>query len=194
MSDATAQQLKRAEAALADRQKAADEAKDALVRLVAEGLPTRIDAIAKQTAQAQPEVTKTLGVDGVKQLRADLATKADELAAELIEDGVDKIDWPEETSEWSRTTARNVHSAFFHYFYGRRANGIAAVFKDHGYDVRDDNAQRSQGLVHPHSLYREDDMTVVAEAQNALGAARRDFANAKKADDADIVSGIWGDS
>ena len=76
MSDATAQQLKRAEAALADRQKAADEAKDALVRLVAEDLPTRIDAIAKQTAQAQPEVTKTLGVDGVKQLRADLGRES----------------------------------------------------------------------------------------------------------------------
>jgi hypothetical protein len=34
MSDATAQQLKRSEDALAERQKEADEAKDALVRLV----------------------------------------------------------------------------------------------------------------------------------------------------------------
>jgi hypothetical protein len=37
-------------------------------------------------------------------------------------------------------------------------------------------------------------MTAVAEAQNALGAASRDYVNAKKADDTDIVSDIWGDS
>lgn len=194
MSDVPAKELKRTAAVLVERQKDAAEAKDALVRLVAEALPEKMDSIAKQAAQAQPEVTKALGVDGVKQLRVDLATEGNELAVELVEDGVNKLEWPGESSEWSRTTARDVHSAFFHYFYGRRVNRIAAIFKDRGYDVHDDNAQRSQGLVHPHSLYREDDMTAVAEAQGAVDAARGDYAKAKKADDADIVSDIWGDS
>ena len=194
MSDATAKELKRTAAVVTERQKEAGEAKNSLLRLVAERLPARIDAIAKQTAQAQPDVTKVLGVDGVKQFRADLATSADKLAAELVEDGVDKVEWPEGSSEWSPATARNVHGAFFHYFYGKRANGIAAIFKDRGYDVHDDNVQRSQGLVHPHSLYREDDMTAVAEAQSAVDASRRDYAKAKKTDDTDIVSDLWGDS
>lgn len=190
MSDLTATELKRTASILAERETDANEARHALVLLVAEGLAEGTDSIAKQTAQAQPEVTKALGADGVKQLRADLAAKADELAVELTDDGVGKLEWPGESSEWSKTTSRDVHSAFFHYFYGRRATGIASVFKEYGYHVHDDNAQRAQGLVHPHSLYREEDMKAVAEAQSAVDAARRDYFKAKKADDADIVSDI----
>lgn len=193
MSESTAQELKRAETAVEARQQAADEEKRACLRVVAEGLPAAIDGIAKRTAQAQPDVTKALGVDGITKLRADLAAKASELAVEL-EDAIERIEWPSPSSEWSTTSKRDVQSALFHYFYGGRANRVAAIFKQRGYAIEDDNHQRSQGLVHPHSFYREDDFVAVADAQNSLAAARRDYDEAKKADDEDTVSGIWGDS
>ena len=193
MSESTTQELLKAKAAVTEQRQAADSAKDALTRQIAEGLPTRIDAIAKRAAQAEPEVTKELGAEGVRKLRAELAAEAKKLGAEL-NGAADQINWPIPYSDYSQSSTQEVQNAFFHYFYGERVNRVASIFKKRGYDIHDDNSQRSQGIVHPHSLYEKDDMAAVAEAQNALAAAERDYVKAKQADDDDIVADIWSDS
>lgn len=82
-------------------------------------------------------------------------------------------------SGFDKMDARKIHSALFQYMYGKRVDKLAAVFKRHGYSIHDDNAQRTQGLVLPQSLYEEDNFDPVAEVLNALGEADRRVASAK---------------
>lgn len=193
MSDETVQQLKEAEAVVAERRKDAENRKRECLKVLADRIPAEVEKIAKRTAQSQPEVTKALGSAGIRELRRQLAERASELAAE-IESAVDQIQWPSSESEWSPVLPRHVHSALFKFMYGQRVDSLAAIFKRHGYSIHDDNARRSQSLVMPQSLYREDDFSAVAEALTSLAKAERDCAKAKAADDEVIVDAIWDDA
>lgn len=87
-----------------------------------------------------------------------------------------------------------MHSALFNYLYGRRVGSLAAVLKEHGFDVRDDNAQRSQSAVLPQSLYDQNSFGALADALSTLSRARNALASARRADDRDIVEDLWRSS
>lgn len=170
----------------------ADQQKNECLTQVAEGLPDKVDGLAKRVAHAEPEVTKARGKEGIEQLRTELAHEAALLAAD-IQGAADEIKWPIPQSEFDKAEARKIHSALFQYMYGGRVDKLAAVFKRHGYSIHDNNSQRTQGLVVPQSLYEEDKFGPVTEALNALGEAERRVARAKAADDNSTVNDIWGD-
>lgn len=70
-----------------------DRAKAAFLAGVVEDMPDRVDALARRTAQEQPDVTKALGRDRIQWLRAELAG-----AALSVGDGLlaasSSIEWP----------------------------------------------------------------------------------------------------
>ena len=191
MSEETKRRLQEATAAAAQVRAVAGQKKIECLSQIAVGLAGRLDMIAKQVAQAEPEVTKTLGKDGIQQLRAELANEAQLLAAD-IQSAADRIKWPVH-SGYGKIEARKIHSSLFDYLYGTRVNKIAAVFKRHGYSVRDDNRERTQGLVLPQQLYEEDQFRELAQALSALGEAEDAVKAAQATDDRSTVDDIWGE-
>ncbi len=195
MSAETALELARAASLLSTRRAEADSAKRTCLESIAADLPAAVDRIAKRTAQAEPEVTKSLGKTGIATLRGELKTKADELALEIAS-AIDEFGWPyvetSKSSYVSSVTPGQVNQAFFKFAYGRRTNALAAVFKKHGYSIHDDNSQRSQGLVLPQYLCEDQHFEQVATALSSLAKAHMAFNVAKAADDKDIVNEILG--
>jgi hypothetical protein len=192
MSNETAQKLEETKAAEMKRRAEADDRKWKCLAAVARGIPACADEIAKRAAHHQPDVAKALGSEGIKDLRRKLADAADVIAPE-VEAAAEQIEWPRPQSEYSRVEPRDIHSALFKFLYGRRVGSLAAILKCRGFSIRDDNAQRSQGLVLPQSLYDEGDFAAVAEALNSLTTAERAVAAAKTADDRDVVDALWDD-
>lgn len=83
--------------------------------------------------------------------------------------------------EYSQTPRpRDIESAFFHYFYGKRTNAIVGILESHGYV----SAHHAPAIVQPKCLYRDDDMAEVAEALDRLAEARRAYMSAKPDHDA----------
>lgn len=192
MSNETARKVAEAEALESEQRTKADERIRECLSGIASELPGRIDNIAKHTAQNQPDVTKSLGSDGLKVLRRELADSANQLTSEL-EDAADKIKWPQASSEYSLVSTRDIRSALFGFLNGPRVGRLAAVFNRHGFSVGDTSG-RSQTLILPQSLYEEKTFAPVAEALNSLGKAERDLASAKAADDKDTVASLWDGS
>ena len=192
VSEQTAQKLQEATAEMAARQLEADSLKHELLAKVAQGMPTRLQDIAKRTAHSQPDVTRQLGSEGISVLRRELVEQAEVIATELTA-AADDIKWPTRQSEYSPIITRDIHSALFHYLRGHRTNSLAAIFKRHGFAIQDDNAQRAQSLIHPQQLYNQDDFAEVAAALNAVADAEKAVAAAKAEDDRDTVDALWGD-
>jgi hypothetical protein len=192
MSNETARKVAEAEALESEQCAKADERIRECLSGIASGLPGRIDKIAKRTALNQPEVAKTLGSEGLKVLRRELADSAQELAPEL-EGAADKIKWPQASSEYSGVSTRDIHSALFKFLHGPHVDKLAAVFKRHGFSVGDAHRD-SQSLILPQDLYEEKTFAPVAEALNSLGKAQQDLASAKATHDQDTVASLWDNS
>jgi hypothetical protein len=192
VSEETTQKLREATAAAAARRAEAGVLKEQCIAEVAGGMAARVDEIAKRTAHAQPDVAKQLGSAGIQTLRKELAEQAELIAAELAT-AAGQLQWPIRQSQYSSIRPRDVHSTLFQYLYGRRMNSLAAIFKRHGFEVHDDNAHRTQGLIYPQSIYNESDFVELAEALNALADAEKAVAEAKADDDRDTVDALWGD-
>lgn len=192
MTDETARMLEEALDDEVAAQANADEFKRACLAYVAEELPGRLDAFAKTVAQGQPDVTRSLGAEGVRQLRSELETEATSLAGEL-KDSVGQISWPSSRSRYSQVDNDSIRTALFEYLSGVRVGKIAAIFKYHGYDIQDDNAQSGQGLVDPLSLYDESQFGLLARALKDLDSAKRHVASARTAHDNATVDDLWGD-
>lgn len=192
MSDDTQRRLEEAVSAASRVRDEANQKKNECLNQVADGLPGKLDALAKGVAQAEPEVTKTLGKAGIQQLRTELANEGAVLAAD-IRGAVDRVKWPMPHSDFDKVEPRKIHSALFEYMYGLRVDKLAAVFKRHGFSIHEDNSRRTQGLVLPQSLYDEDAFGPVAQALNALGEAERAVSKAKAEDDRSTVDDIWGE-
>jgi hypothetical protein len=191
MSEATMRALQEALTAAARLRQEAEQQKNECLAQIAEALPGKADGLAKRIATAEPEVTKSLGKEGIGQFRTELAHEAAVLAKD-IRGAVAEINWPMPKSTFDKVDTRKIHSAIFGYMYGQRVNKLADVFKRHGYSIHD-NAQHSQGIVAPQNLYEEEKFGSVAAALNALGEAERKVTKARTADDNSTVDDIWGD-
>lgn len=189
MSDETSSGVAEAAAVEARAQGEVDEQVASVLERIADGLPTAVDELAKRIAHEQVDNTKRLGPEGLRQLKNSLSERSTALAADLRA-AAGQIEWPVH----SHVRTHDVHSALFSYLYGRRVGSLAAVLKEHGFDVRDDNAQRSQSAVLPQSLYDQKSFGALADALSALSRARNTLASARQADDRDIVEDLWGSS
>lgn len=190
MTEETARKLQEAEAAEERAASAADAEKRACLQQVALNLPTKLDAFAKTVARDEPEVTKSLGADKLKQLRSDLAGAATSLGTDL-QGAIDQIKWPSAGSQYSSVTAGDIHSALFNYMYGQRVDQLAAVFTRYGYSVRHGSHQNANTHIVPQQLYEEAWFGSVAEALQQLGAAKRETERARKMDNDSVVDTMW---
>ena len=190
MNEESSQAVVEATRNLAEACVRAEEQQTACLASIVDGLPAAVDGVAKLAALAEPEVTKELGAEGVRTLKEELHEQVLILAADL-QTSRDRIEWP--TSE-SGVRPHDVHSALFSYLYGPRLDAVAAVLKRHGYDVRDQNAQRTQGLLLPQYLYDQDGFVLLAQALTNLGKALGDVRRAQANQDAEAVERLWGSS
>jgi hypothetical protein len=192
MSDETARNVARAKAVESELHAQADERIRECLGGIARGIPSRLDDLAKRTAQSQPEVTKQLGSSGLKTFREELAAAAQQLAME-VEGAGNEIKWPQAASDHSKADTGKVHSALFDFLYGSRLDKLAAVFKRYGFSVGD-SPGHSQAFLLPQYLYQQDAFLPVAELLNSLWQAQRALAVEIAADDEAIVGSLWDGS
>jgi len=189
MSNETSQSLREAQAMLAQAQKDADAAEQECLDAVAFDLPERIQSLAHAVALAEPDVTRGLGKEGVLRFRADLDQASKAVVADL-QSATKTVKWPDAADY--HDTSHDVHSALCSYLGGRLVDSIAAVFKNHGFDVGD-RSSRGQSLVYPALLLGQPQTSTVAAALKSLAAAKSAVVKAKKADDDADVNDLWGD-
>lgn len=194
MSEETALALKEAEANYSALEKEIDAYKEEFLAAVAVHVPRKVTEFAKKTALSEPEVTKALGAEGVKAMRGELESLAEQLAKDVA-GGAFAIEWPT-PSLYSAAKFNDLHSALFRYMRPK-VDKIAGVFKRNGYNVYDNNAQRSQGLVLPQWFYSEGDLTEqttpLLKGLSRLAKAELAVEKAKKAHDDSTVGDLWGD-
>jgi hypothetical protein len=191
MSTETAQRVAQAEAFASEQRAQADKQIAECLSGIASGLPGRIDDVAKRTAHNQPDVARSLGTDGVNVLRRELADAAQQLGSEL-EGSADEIRWPQ-ASGVTRIDYRQIHEALSAFLTGPRLDGIAAVFRRHGFSAGSRSGP-SQTLVLPQDLYDQTSFIPVAAALSLLGTAELSLASAKADDDRATVDSLWDDS
>lgn len=184
MTDESKAALQQAIETMSAARSDADRETRACLEQIANDLPTRASEIAKRIAIDQPEVTKSLGKEGVAEMRSDLQGAAEELGRQFIAAG-DEIEWPLGTS-YTKVENRHIHSALFHRFY-RRTTELSDVLNAKGYRLGD-----SDPFI-PQALYTESKFTPLAAALTALGVATESSRKAKKADDDAAVEDLWGD-
>lgn len=192
MTDSTAQVLQRALTSEAEARVEADKQKVACLGRVSETLPGKLEERAKAVVQEQRDVSLRLETEGIKQLRAELKDAATALAGELRE-AADEIKWPTYQGRFSTVNTEKIHDALSKYLNGSRTNALAAVFKKHGYSIRDDNAQGAQLLIYSRSLYDEEDLQPLANALNVLHEAELQVKNARAADESATIADMWED-
>jgi len=182
MTDDTKTALQQATDAYTAARATADREIKACLAKIAEGMPERALEAAKRIAMDQPEVSKSLGKDGVAEVRSEIAVAAEELARQFVAAEKD-YKWPLGTG-YTKVEKHNVHSALFNRFYGH-TGGLSKVLTDHGYELSGDPFI-------PQSLYDQSTFGPLAAALNALGAASDALDKAKKADDNAVVENLWG--
>jgi hypothetical protein len=192
MSEQTGEALGRAEAALAAEQAKTDRLEVEVLDRIAAGVPTAVDGIAKRVAESQPEITRQLGSDGVRAMRADLAEAAIHLAAEIR---TAEISWPVDQSvRYGEVAVRHLDGALFGYLHGPRMDALVEVLQSHGFAIRGDGEQGAQDLVNPHDLYDEGWLTPLAGARTTLAAIESSVRAAKQSEVDAAVRSIWDGS
>jgi hypothetical protein len=192
MSDQTGGGLARAEAALAAERTRSEHLERELLHRIAAGVPSVVDSIAKSAAESQPEVTRRLGSDGIRAMRAELAQKADRLAAEIR---TGRITWPlEQPVRYGEARTRHLDAALFSFLHGRRMDDVVEVLRSHGFATRSDGERGPQDLLNPHALYDEPWLSALAEARTSLAAAQSGLRDMEQREADAAVRSIWDDS
>jgi hypothetical protein len=192
MSEQPGEALGRAEAALAAAQAKTERLEGELLDRIASGAPTAVDGIAKRVAESQPEVTRQLGSDGIRAMRAELAETALQLGAEIR---TAQISWPVDQSvRYGEVRVRHVDAALFGYLHGPRMDSLVEVLQRHGFAIRADGAQGAQELVNPRDLYDEGWLSPLTEARSALSVIESRLRDAKQSDADAAVRSIWDGS
>jgi hypothetical protein len=192
MSDQTDDTLARAEAVLAAEQTKTERYERELLDRIASGVPTAVDGIAKRAAESQPDVTRQLGSDGIRAMRAELAEKALQLATEIR---TAQISWPlEQSVRYGEVGTRHLDAALFSYLHGRRMDVLVEVLQSHGFAIRGDGEPGAQDLINPHDLYHETWLAPLSEARITLAAAESEVRAAKQSDADAAVQEIWDGS
>ena len=154
---------------------------------IAEHVPEKAEAIAKRYAHDQPELTKSIGREGVDILRAQVAEEAGALGAAFVA-ATDEIKWPLSDGSYSKVEPRMIHSAIFKRFHGK-VDGIIRPIKSAGYRV--DTYGSRNGVIVPQELYEDSWFADLAKALTDLSTAQREFQAARATDDKSAVDGLW---
>lgn len=184
MTDETKTALRQATEAVTAARAVSDREKEACLAQIATDLPTRAAEAAKRVAVEQPEVTKSLGAEGVAEMRSALQAAAEELGRQFVA-AIDEIEWPL-GAKYSKVENRHVHSALFNRFY-KKTGALSTVLSASGYKLGESDPFL------PQTLYAESKFGPLATALNAFGAATAKLEKAKKDDNDAAVDDLWGD-
>ncbi|TFC83038.1 hypothetical protein [Cryobacterium sp. TMT3-29-2] len=186
MSEATEKALEVAREHLRTAQGNSEAKKRVTLAYIAAHLPGKAESIAKRYAHEQPEVTKSIGREGVSTLRAEVAEEARVLGAAFIA-AVDDIEWPISDGTYSKVSPGKIHSAIFKRFHGK-VDGVIGPIRSAGYTL---DARHTNSVILPQYLYEEDWFDDLAQALNDLSTARRTVQAARAADDKSAVDDLW---
>jgi hypothetical protein len=193
MSEETRRNLESAVEAAENARAEAEVQKKACLEEAAAALPSRVQAVAKQVALAEPDVTRSLGAEGIGALRNDLTRESEGLAEELRA-AVQQVEWPGVSrSMFASVNNDRIRTALTNFLRGDRTKKLTAVFKSHGFTCYDYSSRPSRGRDLPDSLVENLDVDAVVEALNDVNAAERQLVQAKTADDTATVDELWGD-
>ncbi|MFS0718939.1 hypothetical protein ABC337_18230 [Arthrobacter sp. 1P04PC] len=200
MSEETARRLEAAQAEVESLTAVAEERERGLLAAVAEQLPGRVDAVAKSVAQGQPSITRSLGREGVSELRDALRARALEIGAMLTNaPGNLKFPWLEPgffTTE--KTMVRDIQGQMgeilSEYFRGNPGDSLADIFIDRGFDPgQNKDLPGAHCLSRACDLFEERDipLTAFAQAHAALRKARLEAERAQSAEDRAAIDSLW---
>lgn len=182
MSEETTRRLEEAKADEAQQQQIVAREKQQYLDALAEQLAGKVEAYGKKLAFEQPEVTKSLGRDGVEAFRRELVEAANGLGS-LLRESADKIAWP--TFEYDRAKKRGLRSALYDFLAGGRTKPINDVVRSYGYHL---DAYHG---VSPYELVDDVDSRSVENNLELLTQKRKAVEAAKDADDQDTVADLW---
>jgi hypothetical protein len=162
-----------------------DPLKQNCLNSVAQGVSASVDRYAKKVAQAQPDVTRALGRDGVSALREDLSRAAGELATELRR-AVAAVKWP--TFAYGRSHNNGVASALYDFLSGSRVGRFDRILRAHRYKIEDYHGFSPYDLIEREGFNElEVELEILASKVKAVEAA-------KDADDQDAVESLWDET
>ncbi|WP_087013947.1 hypothetical protein [Leucobacter sp. 7(1)] len=179
--------VQQAEQEVANAQGEADRLKIETLRTIADGIPARVDELAKGYALKNPEAIRALGKEGVSEMRNELGREALALA-ERFATASDKISWPEPTNKYHLVRTSDIHSAIFKTFYGRM-NDLISVLHKRG--LLAESGAELAGAIVPQALYRQASFESLAVALNSLGNAKAELKEANAAFDKESVESLW---
>ena len=190
MSEETQARLAAAEAHLVEVQGPIDEAKAAILDAIEQSIPDHFESVGKKYAQSQPEVTRRLGADGVKEFRAELRELGRSVAHDLR--ASTKIEWPAPTTPVSMEPRMLIRNAFQQALTGPKYK-LETLLTKHGFDIgrRNDYTNVSVWDVYDAGRH-EREVQAYMDAIAPLGRAQREVHEARRADDAATVSDLWG--
>lgn len=191
MSEETRARVAAAKARLAEVQGPIDEAKAALLDAIEQSLPDHFESLGRKYAHSQPEATKRLGAQGVKEFRTELRELGQSVAQDLR--ASTKIEWPAPTASVPRDTRIRIRNGFQQALKGPQYR-LETLLTKHGFDIgrRDDYTNVSVWDVYDAGRH-EAEAEAYMDAIAPLGSARRELDEALRADDAATVSDLWGD-
>lgn len=186
MTQETAAKVKLTASNLEEARAKARRGKEELLARVAAEMPGKVDDLAKRYAHEQPNVTESLGREGVAALRAELAVEAESLGAQFV-DAIDSIKWP---AGHEVRGSSSIHSALFERFY-RRTSGLAEILERHGYKVRQSTYTSISEVILPQSLYDMNSLGNLAPLLKDLSSAVKEHEAAVAADKRANVNDLW---
>ncbi|WP_369021750.1 hypothetical protein [Paenarthrobacter ureafaciens] len=191
MSEETALKFKEAKESLSVAKQALETRERAFLAAVAPQIPSHANELALRLAKQQPDITKGLGADRVKELRATIQAAALR-ASEDVAGANSQVQWETPTSIYTVPNAHEVHAAMRSYLRRNVAPEFIAILKEAGFTIPGSAAGPSLG-----SFYSEEDVTAEARdlggALLALAKAEKAVTKAKEADDDATVNELWGD-
>lgn len=191
MSEETALRLKEAEVSLSVAKQGLEVRKQEFLAAVAGQIPSHANELARKLAQQQPDTTKALGADGVKELRKSIEDAALR-ASEVVAGASSQVIWETPTNMYTIPNAHEVHSAMRGYLRQNVMQEFTMILQEKGFTIPRSATGPSLG-----SLYSEGE--VITEARDlgsallAFAKAEQAVATAKKADDDAAVNELWGD-
>lgn len=194
MSEQTKHALEQANEAVARAEANVTLSKRQALSAIADKIPEAIDQRAKEIAQANPDVTRNLGKEGINNFRSDLAERAAALAAHM-RNGEDNIKWPDvellESSRFWGAETRKIHNAVCDSMKGSPIDEVKEVFAQYGYKPKTYSFLPSDPLLNPYFLCAMEDLEIVSQALEQLADARTAQLKAKAEDDEAVVNDLW---
>ncbi|WP_207597730.1 hypothetical protein [Arthrobacter sp. D5-1] len=191
MSEETALKLKQAKESLAAAGQELETLEREFLAVVAAQIPSHANELARKLAKQQADVTKGLGAEKVKDLRANIEEAALR-ATEDVAGAASRVKWEVPSNIYTVPNAHEVNAAMRSYLRRSVLPEFVTILKAAGFTIAGSTAGPSLG-----SLYSEEEVTAEARALGgallAVAKAEQVLTKATEADNDATINELWGD-